>query len=56
MKVLKKDTFIMHPFPRDYELPMEIDRDPRAIHFARVKYGQFLRMGLLYYVLGVDAG
>jgi aspartate carbamoyltransferase catalytic subunit len=56
MKVLKKDTFIMHPFPRGYELPTEIDRDPRAIYFAQVKYGQCLRMGLLYYVFGVDAG
>jgi aspartate carbamoyltransferase catalytic subunit len=56
VKVLKKDTFIMHPFPRDYELPTEIDPDPRAIYFAQVKYGQFLRMGLLCYVLGVDPG
>ena len=55
-RVLKKDTFIMHPFPRDYELPTEIDQDPRAIYFAQVKYGQFLRMGLLYYVLSVKTG
>lgn len=53
LKVLKKDTFIMHPFPRNYELPVEIDRDPRAAYFDQIKYGQFLRMGLLCYVLGV---
>lgn len=56
MKVLKKDTFIMHPFPRRYELPIEIDRDPRAIYFGQVRYGQFLRMGLLCYALGVEVG
>jgi aspartate carbamoyltransferase catalytic subunit len=53
LKVLKKDTYIMHPFPRDYELPTEVDRDPRAVYFDQIKYGQFLRMGLLCLVLRV---
>lgn len=53
MKIMKKDTYIMHPFPRDYELPVEIDQDPRAVYFDLIKYGQFLRMGLLCRVLGV---
>jgi aspartate carbamoyltransferase catalytic subunit len=56
LKVLKKDTYIMHPFPRGYELPMEVDKDPRAVYFAQIKYGQFLRMGLLCYVLRVSVG
>ncbi len=51
LKVLKRDTYIMHPFPRDYELPAEIDQDPRAVYFEQIKYGQFLRMGLLCLVL-----
>ncbi|MBM4329987.1 MAG: aspartate carbamoyltransferase [Deltaproteobacteria bacterium] len=53
LKVLKKDTYIMHPFPRDYELSPEVDQDPRAVYFDQIKYGQFLRMGLLCLVLGV---
>jgi len=53
LKIMKKDTYIMHPLPRDYELPMEVDRDPRAVYFDLIKYGQFLRMGLLCLVLGV---
>lgn len=53
LKVLKKDVFIMHPFPRGYELPIEVDKDPRAVYFDQIKYGQFLRMGLLCHVLGV---
>ena len=54
LKALKKDTYIMHPFPRDYELPMEVDKDPRAFYFDQIKYGQFLRMGLLCHVLRVE--
>jgi len=53
LRVLKKDTYIMHPFPRDLELPMDVDKDPRAVYFDQIKYGQFLRMGLLCYVLRV---
>jgi len=53
VKVLKKNTYIMHPFPRGDELPVEVDKDPRAVYFDQIKYGQFLRMGLLCYVLGV---
>jgi hypothetical protein len=52
LKRLKRDTYIMHPFPRDYELPTEIDQDPRAAYFDQIQYAQFLRMGLLCLVLG----
>jgi len=55
MKVLKKDTSTLHPFPRDYEFPTEIAGIPSHL-FCPIKYGQFLRMGLLYCVLEVDAG
>jgi aspartate carbamoyltransferase catalytic subunit len=51
LKTMKKDTYILHPFPRDYELPPEVDPDPRAVYFDMIKYGQFLRMGLLCLVL-----
>jgi aspartate carbamoyltransferase catalytic subunit len=51
LKALKKDTYILHPFPRDHELPDEVDQDPRAVYFDMIKYGQFLRMGLLSLVL-----
>ena len=51
LKSLKKDTYIMHPFPRDQELPPAIDPDPRAVYFDLIQYGQYLRMGLLCLVL-----
>jgi aspartate carbamoyltransferase catalytic subunit len=53
LKVLKKDTSIIHPFPRNHELPGEVDSDPRAIYFRAIEWGQFLRMGLLCHVLRV---
>lgn len=52
LKVLKKDTYIMHPLPRGPELPPEVDQDPRAVYFEQIRYAQFLRMGLLCLVLG----
>jgi aspartate carbamoyltransferase catalytic subunit len=53
LRALKKDTYIIHPFPRNHELPREVDRDPRAIYFRILAWGQFLRMGLLCHVLRV---
>ena len=51
LKAMKRDTYILHPFPRDHELPAEVDGDPRAVYFDMIQYGQFLRMGLLCLVL-----
>jgi len=34
--------------------PVTIDKDPRAVYFDLIKYGQFLRMGLLCHVLRVS--
>ncbi len=56
LKNLKKDTYILHPFPRDDELSPEIDQDPRAVYFEQVRYGQVLRMGLLCLVLRAPLG
>jgi len=53
LKVMKHDACIMHPFPRGYELPEEVDADPRAIYLTQIAYGQFLRMSLLCYVMDV---
>jgi aspartate carbamoyltransferase len=44
----KKDFIIMHPLPRQEELPPEIDDDPRAIYFKQVSYGINMRMAILH--------
>ena len=42
-----KDLIIMHPLPRQEELPLEIDDDPRAVYFKQVAYGVRMRMAIL---------
>lgn len=42
-----KDFIIMHPLPRQEELPPEIDDDPRAVYFKQVAYGVNMRMAIL---------
>lgn len=50
VKQMKKDAIILHPLPRVNEIAVEIDEDPRALYFAQVKNGLFLRMALLSYI------
>jgi len=54
-EVLKanKDMIIMHPLPRQEELPPEIDDDPRAVYFKQVAYGVKMRMAILDEVINV---
>ena len=42
-----KDYIIMHPLPRQAELPPEIDDDPRSVYFKQVAYGVNMRMAIL---------
>ena len=46
-----KDYIIMHPLPRQEELPPEIDDDPRSVYFKQVAYGVNMRMVILYELL-----
>lgn len=43
----KKDFIIMHPLPRQEELPPEIDDDPRSVYFKQVANGILMRMAIL---------
>jgi aspartate carbamoyltransferase len=42
-----KDFIIMHPLPRQEELPPELDDDPRSVYFKQVAYGVKMRMAIL---------
>jgi len=44
---MKADAIIMHPLPRNEELPEEIDSNYRAKYFQQVKNGLFIRMALI---------
>jgi aspartate carbamoyltransferase catalytic subunit len=45
---------IMHPFPRNEEIPFEIDSDPRAMYFRQARNGMWIRAALLAHVFDVD--
>lgn len=51
LESMKPDAMILHPLPRQEELPVEVDSDPRAAYWKQVKNGMFLRMALLERVL-----
>ena len=41
------DCIVMHPFPRNEEIPRWFDTDPRAKYFKQMKNGLYIRMALL---------
>ena len=50
------EMIIMHPLPRNEEIPVEVDKDPRAKYFEQMRYGLYARMALLLAVLGRTEG
>jgi aspartate carbamoyltransferase catalytic subunit len=47
LKRMKKDSLILHPLPRNQELPLEVDRDSRAAYFdPQIRKGLFISMAL----------
>ena len=49
----KPDLCILHPLPRVNEISVAVDRDPRACYFRQVRYGKFIRMALIWKMLGI---
>ena len=48
----KNNIIIMHPLPRNEELNVNIDNDPRAAYFRQMENGLYVRMALLQSFLG----
>lgn len=48
---MKKKSIIMHPLPRVDEILPEVDISPKAVYFKQARYGLFIRMALLKYLL-----
>jgi aspartate carbamoyltransferase catalytic subunit len=44
---MRRDACIMHPLPRNDEIPREIDALPQALYFEQAKNGVLIRMALL---------
>jgi len=49
-----KDLIIMHPLPRQEELPPELDDDPRSVYFKQVENGIKMRMAILDEFLNIS--
>ena len=52
LKMLRDDTYIMHPLPRVDEIAVEVDEDPRAIYFEQAHNGVPVRSALLGLTIG----
>jgi len=47
LSLLPLDAIIMHPLPRNHEIPASTDDDPRAIYFHQAGNGLYVRMAML---------
>ncbi|MFB5267688.1 aspartate carbamoyltransferase [Paenibacillus enshidis] len=56
MNRFSDQSLLMHPLPRNQEIAQELDSDPRAIYFRQSENGLFIRMALLYLLLGATVG
>jgi aspartate carbamoyltransferase catalytic subunit len=45
---------ILHPFPRNAEIPPEVDANPRAMYFHEARNGMWMRAALIAYLFDVD--
>ena len=52
LNMMKANAIIMHPLPRNKELPDYIDNDTRAKYFQQVKNGLYVRMAIIKYMIG----
>jgi len=43
----------MHPLPRVWELPQEVDSLPQAKYFEQAKNGMYVRAALIKEILGI---
>ncbi len=54
VQLMNEKSIIMHPLPRVDEISQEVDKDPRAQYFKQATNGLYVRMALLYLLLGKD--
>jgi len=53
MKLAPENMYVLHPLPRVNEISVDVDDDPRAAYFKQVKYGMYMRMALILFLLGI---
>ena len=51
VNLFKKNMIVMHPFPRQNEIPTWFDTDRRAYYFKQIQNGLYVRMAILSEIL-----
>ncbi|HNX53008.1 MAG TPA: aspartate carbamoyltransferase [Pontiellaceae bacterium] len=54
LKILGKNSVIMHPLPRRLEIDPSVDSDPRAVYWRQVRNGMWIRAALMLNIFGCD--
>jgi aspartate carbamoyltransferase catalytic subunit len=54
LKLIRKNTIIMHPLPRRAEIATAIDDDPRAMYWRQERNGMWIRAALIAHLFEVD--
>jgi len=54
LKLLKKNTIIMHPLPRRAEIDPAIDDTPQAMYWRQERNGMWIRSALIAHIFGLD--
>ncbi|MDO8686923.1 MAG: aspartate carbamoyltransferase [Candidatus Berkelbacteria bacterium] len=47
LRLMRLNSFVLHPFPRSEEMPFESDQDSRAVYFDQAQNALYVRMALL---------
>ena len=47
VKTIPDNSIVLHPFPRNEEIPEWFDNDPRAKYFEQMENGLYVRMSLI---------
>lgn len=55
MKNAREDMIVLHPLPRVNEIATEVDSDKRTVYFEQAKFGMYIRMALIMFLLGLEA-
>ncbi|EFI42020.1 MULTISPECIES: aspartate carbamoyltransferase [Peptoniphilus] len=54
MKLAREDMIVLHPLPRVNEIATEVDSDKRAVYFEQARFGMYVRMALIMFLLGME--
>lgn len=54
LNMIKDSAIIMSPLPREEEIPVWFDKDPRSVYFEQVKNGVYVRAAILMQILELD--